>query len=603
VSVLSRLNLSRTDYLRQAEELADFAQSTEIQLRMKHIGHDVVNDIHEERVDTRKCFGCGKQGHLKAACPSKKTKGNQGGDVDYTLAVGHEKLDKVHWILDTGSSRHLVNDVNLLEDFESQCIAADGGALKVTKHDSVMLETTAMAKKTKVKLLDVQYAENLERNIISYGLLEKKGFRMEYRCPHCVIAATSGKGAAVLDVHRRNNVLVVHTTTQESGRSAGDVLMAALAETQEGVGPDVQVGTTLMQFHRRLGHLNYDTIVKIAKDPASGIALTDHKRDNSLTCAQGKQTKNAQSRKDTGANSPIDVIGGVICSDLKGPVTPKDRLGNRYMVNFIDYRSNHCRIFLAKTKDVATLKFKHFLAFFERQFNCRIHVLRMDGGGEYKPLDLFCEQTGIARQISKPRNQASNGKAERMHRTIMNMVRSMVFACGLPLSFWGDAAEYAAYILNRSPSKGNPGSKSPMQMLTKRIPDISDIVAFGSPCTVHRDTKNMSLGVRGKSAMIIGKSDEMKGYMVYLPKDRVVVVTQHVRNVETLTVTQNEQLRRAHLQDPEELKEEEANGDPQRAVEVAKTKGKCRAKIRWTREKHQTRSATRKAASPAPARM
>jgi len=91
--------------------------------------------------------------------------------------------------------------------------------------------------------------------------------------------------------------------------------------------------------------------------------------------------------------------------------------------------------------------------------------------------------------------------------------------------------------------------------------------------------------------------------MVYLPKDRVVVVTQHVRNVETLTVTQNEQLRCAHLQDPEELKEEEANGDPQRAVEVAKTKGKCRAKIRWTREKHQTRSATRKAASPAPARM
>jgi hypothetical protein len=184
--------------------------------------------------------------------------------------------------------------------------------------------------------------------------------------------------------------------------------MAALAETQEGVGPDVQVGT-LMQFHRRLGHLNYDTIVKIAKDPASGIALTDHKRDNCLTCAQGKQTKNAQSRKDTGANSPIDVIGGVICSDLKGPVTPRDRLGNGYMVNFIDHRSSYCRIFLAKTKDVAALKFKHILAFFERQFNCRIHVLRTDGGGDYEPLDLFCEQTGIARQISEHINQASNG--------------------------------------------------------------------------------------------------------------------------------------------------------------------------------------------------
>jgi hypothetical protein len=58
--MLSRQNLSRTDYLRQVEELAHVAQSTEIQLRMKHIGHDVVKAIHEERVDTRKCFGCGK---------------------------------------------------------------------------------------------------------------------------------------------------------------------------------------------------------------------------------------------------------------------------------------------------------------------------------------------------------------------------------------------------------------------------------------------------------------------------------------------------------------------------------------------------------------
>jgi hypothetical protein len=133
-----------------------------------------VNDIHDERVDTRRCFRCGKQGYLKAACPSKKKRGSQGGDVDYMLAVDRDELDKGHWILDMGSSRHLVNDVNLLEDaedFDSQCVAADGGTLKVTKRGSVMLETTAVGKKTKGKLLDVQYTE---RNIISYVLLEKR---------------------------------------------------------------------------------------------------------------------------------------------------------------------------------------------------------------------------------------------------------------------------------------------------------------------------------------------------------------------------------------------------------------------------------------------
>ena len=122
------------------------------------------------------------------------------------------------------------------------------------------------------------------------------------------------------------------------------------------------------------------------------------------------------------------------------PVTPQDRLGNRYLINFIDHRSNYCRVFLAKTKGAAAMHFKNFLVAFERQFNCRIHVLRTDGGGEYKPLDVFCKEVGVSRQVSERDIQASNGKVERMHRTIMNMVRSMVLASGLPLTFWGDAA-------------------------------------------------------------------------------------------------------------------------------------------------------------------
>lgn len=138
-----------------------------------------------------------------------------------------------------------------------------------------------------------------------------------------------------------------------------------------------------------------------------------------------------------GANAPIDTIGGVICSGLKGPVTPRDRCGNRYLVNFVDHRSNYCRVFLARTKDAAAEKFKLCLNFFEKQFSYRIHVLRTDGGGEYRVLDPFCGDAGVRRQISEASNQASNGKAERMYRTILNMARCMLFESGLPLKFGG----------------------------------------------------------------------------------------------------------------------------------------------------------------------
>ena len=102
----------------------------------------------------------------------------------------------------------------------------------------------------------------------------------------------------------------------------------------------------------------------MARDPASGIRLTSNKRMACVSCLDGKQTRNAQSQKDSGANSPIDRIGGVICSDLKDPMTPQDRLGNRYMVNFIDLKSIYCRVFLARTKDAAAKQCEAFLVHF-----------------------------------------------------------------------------------------------------------------------------------------------------------------------------------------------------------------------------------------------
>ncbi|KAG2915791.1 hypothetical protein PC118_g8537 [Phytophthora cactorum] len=100
-----------------------------------------------------------------------------------------------------------------------------------------MLVTTAMNKITRVRLLNVQYAANLRRNPISYGLFEAKG----------------------------------------GTRKTSDLLMSLLAENAAAVGQDVPTGP-LMHFHRR--HLNYDTIIRMAKDPASGVSLTDEVRAN-----------------------------------------------------------------------------------------------------------------------------------------------------------------------------------------------------------------------------------------------------------------------------------------------------------------------------------
>lgn len=114
----------------------------------------------------------------------------------------------------------------------------------------------------------------------------------------------------------------------------------------------------------------------------------------------------------------------------------------------------------------------------------RVH--RNDGGGGYKNIDLFCYDSGVARQITEAGNQSGNRKADVLHCTVMNMVSCIIFLCGMPLSFRGDAAEYSAHVLNRMPTRVNRRGAFTIAILTGRPPRFLDIAILGSPCeTFH----------------------------------------------------------------------------------------------------------------------
>jgi hypothetical protein len=83
---------------------------------------------------------------------------------------------------------------------------------------------------------------------------------------------------------------------------------------------------TLMEFHHMLGHLEFEKILKLAKDPRYGLEITDDKVRTCVACAQGKQTKNQQSKKDSGKSTPNDRIGGLTSVDCKGPMTQPTKM-------------------------------------------------------------------------------------------------------------------------------------------------------------------------------------------------------------------------------------------------------------------------------------
>jgi hypothetical protein len=545
--LLGRYDPYRPDYLCQAEEMAHFAQAVWGDRKPpKALGKEVVNSAEHKKgtwsgKSEKSCTHCRRRGHDVSECRKKKKSASDQGK-EFVMAVSQgaavtteDAPATIKWILDSGCSRNLVGQLGYLSnavDTEVSLHLPNGNTIKASKQGEVRMKTKVDGETITLTIKDVLYVPGLTSNLMSYGLLDRKDIRLSYQGKGRYLIRGRDKLAEVKLVDE----LLTITGTCQANMKMAQVICNVIASQGETVTEPHE--DTLYGFHLRLGHLHYDAIERLANQPGSDIKLTDNKRRNCLICAEGKQTKNPQSQKDSGTNAPTDRIGGVICSDLKGPITPVDRLKNRYVVNFIDYKTNYCRVFLAKTKDVAARQFEAFLAFFERRYDCRIQVLRTDGGGEYANVDLFCQQTGVARQTTEANSPASNGKAERMNRTIFNMARCMILNSGLPTSFWGDAVKYAAYVLNRSPTRSNPKHQSPIQMLDGHAPSLKDIVIFGSPCMVYRPS-NKTFNPRATRAIILGRSEETKGFVVYLIKEKKVTTTQHVRNIETLSKTQN----------------------------------------------------------------
>ncbi len=76
-------------------------------------------------------------------------------------------------------------------------------------------------------------------------------------------------------------------------------------------------------------------------------------------------------------------------------------------------------------------------------------------------------------------------------------------------------------------------------MLEGKPPNLTHVVTFGSPCMVYRKPGKNSLKKRSQRGLILGVSEKVKGFRVYLMDDKKVVTTQHVKYIQTLSRAQN----------------------------------------------------------------
>ncbi|GJR02890.1 ribonuclease H-like domain-containing protein [Tanacetum coccineum] len=139
-------------------------------------------------------------------------------------------------------------------------------------------------------------------------------------------------------------------------------------------------------------------------------------------------------------------------------------------------------VYLVKSKDEVAFDISIFYNLIENQFKRKIKV-RSDNGTEIvnQTVNKFCNDKGIVHQTFCTYTPQQNGIAERKHRHLLNVVRSLLFHERIPLKMWTECILTATYLINRLPYSVLI-RKSPYEIIYKKPPTLSHLRVFGYLC-------------------------------------------------------------------------------------------------------------------------
>ncbi|CAH9052299.1 unnamed protein product [Cuscuta europaea] len=285
----------------------------------------------------------------------------------------------------------------------------------------------------------------------------------------------------------------------------------------------VHTDKTLL-WHNRLGHMSNKGLGIMHKHGYLGKDSV-----NSLTfcesCVLGKQHRVQFPLSSYPNMTKCSYVLEYVHADVWGPASIPTHGGKRYFLSLIDDFSRKVWVYLLEHKSDVCEKFKAWKLLVENHTGQNVKTLRTDNGLEFcnQELDQLCATSGIRRHKTVPYTPQQNGVAERMNRTLLDKVRSMLSTSGLPKKFWGEAVTTATYLINRSPSVPI-GGQCPEVKFTGGPLDLTNLRVFGCAAYVHQKTDK--LDPRSKKCVFLGYPDGVKGYRLWdrsVPGFKVVI--------------------------------------------------------------------------------
>jgi hypothetical protein len=186
--------------------------------------------------------------------------------------------------------------------------------------------------------------------------------------------------------------------------------------------------------------------------------------------------------------------GDVTIASLQHKPILESREGYVAYLLVIDGFSRKAWVYPTKTKEPPIETVDLFLQRFGLRDGTQRYV-RTDQGGELAKSAAFrtvIAKHGYVVESTGPDASSQNGRGERPHRTLANMVRCMLYGADLGAEFWADAMVYAAYLYNRTYHESV--GKTPDEAWTGHKPEMGHIRTFGSSVTVKKPGRRPTKG-------------------------------------------------------------------------------------------------------------
>ena len=434
-----------------------------------------------------------------------------------TAAAADQALRSEEWVLDSGASRHLTGNLDLLTEVKALAhpITFEGfnGQKCEAKAEGVVLLCGASGTTHKDDILrfsNVLYVPGATANLVSIPTCVKNGVNFNFESARCCISVS---GEVVAEAVLNRGVYTLSGRAICKTEKGYDALSVAETETPE-------------LWHRRFGHLGYKNLEKMQKmELITGIAVKperfrDAGKDVCEPCVKAKQHRAAHPTSGSESTAPLELLHMDVC----GPFSETSLGGARYFATYLDDYSKLTVVRPIEFKSDVTEVTKTVITMLEKQSGLPVLVVRTDNGTEYvnHALKAYLDEKGIVHQKTVRYTPEQNGAAERLNRTLLERIRAMLEDSGLPKKMWAEAAVTAGYIRNRSPVSTR--DKTPWELFFGKKPDVSRLRVFGARAYVHIPKQLRSkLESHTELGYLVGYEPNVKGYRILLDSGKIRV--------------------------------------------------------------------------------